>query len=92
MLFGSVPIVVFSFGVFLKPLAHDFHVGRAAISFAFTLHNIAVAAAAPLAGRLVDRLGARKVILPATLVMGTVLSQVASPPQGYGNFTPSLRL
>lgn len=73
MLFGSVPIVVFSFGVFLKPLAHDFHVGRASISFAFTLHNIAVAVTTPLAGRLADRFGARRVVLPSTLVLGIVL-------------------
>lgn len=73
MLFGSVPIVVFSFGVFLKPLAQDFHVGRAAISFAFTLHNIGVAVGTPLAGWLADRFGARKVVLPCTLVLGIVL-------------------
>jgi MFS family permease len=73
ILFGSVPIVVYSFGVFLKPLAADFHAGRAAISFAFTLHNIAVAAATPLVGWLTDRFGARKIILPCTLVMAIVL-------------------
>ena len=73
ILFGSVPIVVYSFGVFLKPLATDFHVGRAAISFAFSLHNVAVAAATPLVGWLTDRFGARKVILPCTLVMAIVL-------------------
>lgn len=73
VLFGSVPIVVYSFGIFLKPLAHDFHTGRAAISFAFSLHNIAVAVGAPLAGWLTDRFGARKVILPSTAVVGIVL-------------------
>lgn len=73
ILFGSVPIVVYSFGVFLKPLAADFHVGRAAISFAFTLHNIAVAAATPLVGWLTDCFGARKIILPCTLVIAIVL-------------------
>jgi MFS family permease len=73
MLFGSIPIVVYAFGVFLKPLARDFHAGRAAISFAFTLHNIAVASATPIAGWLTDRFGARKVILSSTLVLGIVL-------------------
>src|SRR6185437_15337281 len=73
ILFGSVPIVVYSFCVFLKPLAADFHVGRAAISFAFTLHNIAVAAATPLVGWLTDCFGARKIILPCTLVIAIVL-------------------
>jgi hypothetical protein len=39
---GPVPIAVFSFAVFLKPLAQEFHSSRGAVSFAFTLHNIIV--------------------------------------------------
>ena len=31
-LFLGAPITVFSFGVFLKPLMHDFHAGRGQIS------------------------------------------------------------
>ena len=51
-------------GVFFKPLSQDFHAGRAAVSFAFTLQNLTAAVCAPLTGRLIDRFGARKVILP----------------------------
>lgn len=71
--FGTIPVVVFSFGVFLKPLAQEFHSGRAAISLAFTLHNVLGALAAPVAGRLVDRFGARRVILPATFIVSAIL-------------------
>ena len=39
LFFGGAPIVVYSFGVFLKPLRQEFHVGRGGISLAFTLHN-----------------------------------------------------
>jgi MFS family permease len=53
---GAGPIVVFSFGVFFKLLSRDFHAGRAAISFAFTLQNLTAAVCAPLTGRLISKL------------------------------------
>jgi MFS family permease len=70
---GPPPIMVFSFGVFLKALSGEFHSGRAAVSLGFTLHNLAGALCAPLAGRLVDRFGGRRVILPSTAIFGTIL-------------------
>ncbi len=72
-LFWGPPVTVFSFPVFLKPLMQDFHAGRAAVSFGFTLHLIAVAIGAPLVGWLIDRYGSRKVILLATSIFGFIL-------------------
>jgi MFS family permease len=70
---GGPPIVVFSFGVFFKSLVHDFHASRAEISFAFTLHNVISAICVPAVGRLIDRIGTRRVILPATAVLALIL-------------------
>lgn len=70
---GSPPLLVFSFGVFLKPLMREYHVGRAAISLAFTFHNVVGAISAPVAGRLVDHYGARRVVLPAIVMFGLIL-------------------
>src|SRR5258707_13951646 len=70
---GGPPILVFSFPVFLKALIEDFHTSRSAISLAFTLHNLVSAFSCPLMGRLVDRVGARKVILPATVVFAALM-------------------
>jgi MFS family permease len=70
---GAAPIIVLAFGVFFKPLTQEYHAGRGAISFAFTLQNLAAALFAPLAGRLIDRFGARKVILPGTAIFGLML-------------------
>jgi MFS family permease len=70
---GAAPIIVYAFGVFFKPLSQDYHAGRGAISFAFTLQNLAAALFAPLTGRLIDRFGARKVILPGTAIFGVML-------------------
>ena len=72
-LFWGPPITVFSFSVFLKPLMRDFHTTRAAVSFGYTLHGIAVALSAPLGGWLIDRYGTRRVILPATAMFGMIL-------------------
>jgi len=73
LLLGYAPLFVYSFSVFIKSLARDFHSSRTSISFAFTLANIMQSVGAPLVGRLVDRLGARQVILPSTMIFGLVL-------------------
>jgi MFS family permease len=57
LLFGAFPIVVASFGVFFPSYIREFHAGRAAISLAFTIHNLAAAFASPIVGRLADRWG-----------------------------------
>lgn len=67
------PVVVLSFGVFLKSLIQDFHAGRATVSFAFTLHNLTGALCVPLVGRLIDRFGARRVILTGTAIFALIL-------------------
>src|SRR5260370_5113979 len=73
MCFRTGTIVVLSFGVFFKPLSQHFHAGRAAVSLAFTLHNLVASACVPLIGRLIDCFGARKVILTGTAMFGLVL-------------------
>jgi MFS family permease len=72
-LFWGVPVTVFSFTVFLKPLMQEFHAGRAAVSLGYTLHLVVGALSNPLAGWLIGRYGARKVILPAAAIFGTLL-------------------
>jgi MFS family permease len=72
-LFWGVPVVVFTFPVFVKPLMHDFHVGRVAVSLGYTLQSVAAGFGAPLAGWLIDRNRARQVILPAAAMFGAVL-------------------
>jgi len=69
------PIIVPTFGVFLKPLSQEFGWSRAQISLAFSLSVLGVTLTVPFIGRLVDRFGARRVILPAVLLFGlSVLS------------------
>lgn len=72
-LFWGAPVSVYSFSVFLKPLMQNFHAGRAAVSLAFTLGGTAGAFSSPLMGWLIDRYGARRVILPSAAMFGFVL-------------------
>lgn len=70
---NTATIIVFSFGFFAKAIGQEFHAGRAKISLAFTIHNLTAALFIPLAGRLVDRYGPRKVLLPFTAAFGLIL-------------------
>ncbi len=72
-LFLGAPLMVFSFSVFFKSLVADFHASRAAVSFAFSLFNFVGALWLPATGFLIDRLGAKRVILVSTLLYGAGL-------------------
>lgn len=70
---GYAPIIVYSFGVFIKPLTQELHSDRASISLAFTLANLMQSVSSPLAGRLADRFGTRRVILVSTTIFASLL-------------------
>src|ERR1700752_2849101 len=64
------PLIVFSFSIFFKPLVVDFHASRATVSFAFSLFNFVGALSIPCTGMVIDRFGAKRVILAFTLLYG----------------------
>jgi MFS family permease len=70
---GSASIMTFSFSVFLKPLIQEFHSGRGAISLAYTLFNLTTGMSVLVAGRMVDRFGARKVIAVCAVMFAVIL-------------------
>jgi MFS family permease len=72
-LFLGAPLMVFSFSVFFKSLVLDFHASRAAVSSAFSLFNIVGALLIPCTGMLIDRFGAKRIILVSTLLYGLAL-------------------
>jgi MFS family permease len=72
-LFWGVPITVYSFSVFFRPLMQEFHASRAAVSLAFTLQLLTAALCAAPIGWLTDRYGPRRVILTGTGILGSIL-------------------
>src|SRR5262245_5106329 len=73
---GYVPIIGFTFGVFFTSLVEEFKWSRAEVSLAFSLSLLALSVALPLTGRLVDRFGARRVILSSVLLFGLALASL----------------
>ena len=74
---GYGPIVTFTFGVFLNPLVQEFGWGRGEITLAFSLSVLVMSVASPAVGKLVDRFGARQVILPSALIFGIGLASLS---------------
>lgn len=59
-----------TFAVFLLPVQKDLGVGRADIASTYSIYMLGYALAAPLAGQIVDRLGARTVYALGLLCLG----------------------
>ncbi len=80
LIVGNGPIMQFSFGVFLKPLADAFGSDRATISAAVLVGLVGTGLFTPLAGRLVDRFGVRAVALPAIVLFSLAMASLALVP------------
>jgi MFS family permease len=63
-------LLVFTFGVFLKPLAEEFSWSREAVSAAFGFAAMTVAVCSPGLGFLFDRFGPRRIIVPCLAIFG----------------------
>lgn len=70
---GYGPIIVYTFSVFFKPVSEEFGWGRTETSLVFSLSLIVMVLAMPFIGRLIDRFGARRVIVTSALLFGLSL-------------------
>lgn len=73
--FGS--LFVYTFSLFVKPLSAQFGWSREAISGGFGLAALTVAFSSPPLGRLLDRFGPRRIILPCMTVFGCGIASLA---------------
>jgi predicted MFS family arabinose efflux permease len=83
----TVPIILTGFAAFLdlyatQPilplLARTFHASTLAVSLTITAPTIAVAAAAPIVGRLADRVGLRRVIVGSAFALAITTALAAT--------------
>lgn len=58
-------LLIYVFGVFVHPLAHQFHWNRTQLATALVVGQFTVAVSSPLWGWLIDRYGPRRAILPS---------------------------
>ena len=73
--FGS--LLVYTFGIFLKPLTEEFSWSRQAVSLAFGIAAMALAVSSPPLGYLIDRFGARRIILSCLTIFGCAFASLA---------------
>src|ERR1700691_5252378 len=90
MMVSVVPFHIGTFPLFLGPVSAELGWGRAAFALSVNISGVCAALAAPFVGRLVDRLGARRVLLPAIVLYALATrakSQLtASKPQFYATY------
>jgi MFS family permease len=74
LLVGSGPILIFSSGVFLKPVSAELGVTRGDLSSALMLAALCTAVTLPFFGWLLDRVGTRRVMMPGIVLYGLAVA------------------
>ena len=79
--FSSAPVFNYTFGVFLLPITETFGWQRGQVSLMFSAYLLAQTVLLPIAGRMIDRFGARAILLPALAGFGGCLCILGILPQ-----------
>ncbi|MFZ1006190.1 MAG: MFS transporter [Candidatus Sulfotelmatobacter sp.] len=82
--FGS--LFVYTFSVFVKPLAAEFGWSREAISSGFAIAAVTLGVISPLLGRWIDRLGPRRIILVCMTIYGCAIASLSLLRSGLWQF------
>lgn len=90
MTLGPSTMLVFCFGTFVPALEREFGWGIGAISFGATLITVMIVITSLLAGHLIDRIGARRLILWSIPLFGLGMMSLALMPHGIGFFYAGL--
>jgi MFS family permease len=77
MVVGNTPVVIFTFGIFLKPIIVDLGWDRSAFAAGILGFQLASAASLPFMGTLVDRFGVRRVTIVCTAVFALALASLS---------------
>src|SRR6202451_3360093 len=82
--FGS--LFVYTFSVFVKPLAAQFGWSREAISSGFAIAAVTLGFISPLLGRWIDRFGPRRIILVCMTIFGCAIASLSLLHSGVWQF------
>src|SRR5580693_4978717 len=82
--FGS--LFVYTFSVFVKPLAAEFGWSREAISSGFAIAAVTLGVISPLLGRWIDRFGPRRIILVCMTIFGCAIASLSLLHSGVWQF------
>src|ERR1700685_2882522 len=82
--FGS--LFVYTFSVFVKPLAAQFGWSREAISSGFAIAAVTLGFISPLLGRWIDRFGPRRIILVCMTIFGCAIGSLSLLHSGLWQF------
>jgi len=82
--FGS--LFVYTFSVFVKPLATEFGWSREAISSGFAVAAVTLGLISPLLGRWIDRFGPRRIILFCMTIYACAIASLALLHSGLWQF------
>src|SRR5579862_4120202 len=80
LLVGAGSILIFSFGVFLKPVTEDLGITRGDLSGALGVSAWFVALSCPVVGWLIDRYGTRRVMIPGILLFALAVASFGLMP------------
>jgi len=70
-------VLVYTFGILLKPLAEEFSWSREAVSSAFGIAALMAAVSSPMLGYLFDRLPPKRIIVPSLVLFGGGFASLA---------------
>lgn len=70
-------LLVYTFGVLLKPLSEEFSWSRESVSAAFGIAAMTVAVCSPPLGYLLDRYGPRRIIVPSIAIFGGAFASLS---------------
>ena len=70
-------LLVYTFGIFLKPLTEEFSWSRESVSAAFGIAAMTVAVCSPPLGYLLDRVNPARIVVPCLIVFGLAFASLS---------------
>jgi predicted MFS family arabinose efflux permease len=86
LVFSTGPLLQFTFGVFIKPVAEAFRTDRGSVSVALLIALSLSGILTPVAGRLVDQFGLRRAGVPIILSFAASIALIGALSTSYRMF------